>query len=415
LSVRLLIPALLLAAFATAVAASARADEPPEQRYDVLYDVQIVPTERSARVAVRLTRGAEHVSWIRFRIDPERHWNFSGPGRLQIEAHRVKWYPPAEGGTLSYSFKIDHLRDERSYDSRCTDSWAILRGDDLVPPARVRARRGAHSHSRLRLRLPEGWSAATPYPRSRGSDYRISHPHRRFDRPTGWFVLGDLGILRERISGVSVTIAGPRGHSLRRMDLLALLNWTLPTLDEILGSLPKRVLITGAGDPMWRGGLSGPGSIYVHAQLPLITEDATSTPLHEIVHVTLGIRPAADADWIVEGLAEFYALEVLRRSGSLSSSRYERAVERLAERGRASGRLRGGRATGAQMARAVTVLRALDEKIRAATDGLRSLDDVARALAEEGGEVSTASFQALVERVAGSRFEAFFSANAPAR
>ena len=166
---------------------------------------------------------------------------------------------------------------------------------------------------------------------------------------------------------------------------------------------------------MWRGGLSAPGSVYVHAQLPLITEDATSTPLHEIVHVTLGIRPAADGDWIVEGLAELYALELLRRSGSLSASRHEKAVERLAERGKAAGRLRGRRATGARVARAVIVLRALDERIRAATDGLRSLDDVARALAAEGGEVSTASFQALVERVAGTSFERFFASNVPAR
>ena len=43
-----------------------------------------------------------------------------------------------------------------------------------------------------------------------------------------------------------------------------------------------RLLIVSAGDPMWRGGLSGPSSMFLHSDRPLISENRTSTLLHEL-------------------------------------------------------------------------------------------------------------------------------------
>ena len=59
---------------------------------------------------------------------------------------------------------------------------------------------------------------------------------------------------------------------------------------------------------MWRGGLSAPQSLFVHSDRPLISENATSTLLHEVMHLALGIRAAEQFDWIVEGLASYFAL-----------------------------------------------------------------------------------------------------------
>jgi hypothetical protein len=42
-------------------------------------------------------------------------------------------------------------------------------------------------------------------------------------------------------------------------------------------------------------------------------------------------KPAADADWFVEGLAEFYSLELQRRAGLLDARAFERGL-RLFER-----------------------------------------------------------------------------------
>ena len=381
--------------------------------YDFTVTARIVPTERAAHVTLEIGRGAKNVKSLRFRIDPKRHLLFRGDGSVVTEGAHVIWTPPPAGGKLTYIFRIDHLRDARRYDARCAKTWTIFRGEDLVPQARMRAEVGARSRTRLRLQLPEGWSVATPYVKLRGGDYRVDHPRRRFARPTGWMIAGDLGAIREEVAGVEVSIAGPRGAGVHRQDVLALLRWTLPSLREAFTSLPDRLLIVSAGDPMWHGGLSGPGSLFLHAHRPLITEDGTSPILHEVVHTALRLHPGSDGDWAIEGLAEYYSLEILGRSGTVSHERLQHAYEKLAKRGAEAAHLRSKTVSGAGTARAVTVLRALDQRIRDATDQTRGLDDVSRLLVREGGTVTTARMQALAEQVSGQNLSAFFKTEVP--
>ena len=390
--------------------------QPPGQKaliYDFTVSARIVPTERAAHVTLELGRGAKNVKRLRFRIDPQRHLLFRGDGSVVTEGAHVIWTPPPAGGALHYVFRIDHLRDARRYDARCAKTWAIFRGEDLVPQARVLAEVGARSRTRLRVRLPEGWSIATPYPKLRGGSYRVEHPRRRFDRPTGWMIAGVLGAIREEVAGVRVSIAGPRGAGVHRQDVLALLRWTLPSLREAFGSLPDRLLVVSAGDPMWRGGLSGPGSLFLHAHRPLITEDGTSPILHEVVHTALRLHPGSDGDWAIEGLAEYYSLEILGRSGTVSPERLLHAYEMLAKRGAEAAHLRSKTVSGAGTARAVTVLRALDQRIRDATDQTRGIDDVARLLVREGGTVTTARVQEIAQQVSGQDLSGFFNAEVP--
>ncbi len=382
---------------------------PPEVTYDVDYEVRIVPTERSARVSIRIADPRNGLLSLRFRHDPERHLDFSGDGDVLVEEGWVAWTPPRLGGRLRYTVRIDNLRNEHSYDARSTRHWTLLRGDTLVPPARVRTDRMAHGVSRLRLRLPEGWSAVLPYRRLADGRYEIDHPRRRFDRPVGWMLFGRLGVVRERVAGAHVAIGGPVGQGMRRQDQLALLRWTLPALREI-APLPDRIAIVGAGDPMWRGGLSGPNSAYLHARLPMISEDGTSPLLHEMVHVWMGARSGTDGDWAVEGLADLYSLEALHRSRTISKRRYERALERIERKGRGvRSVVATPRASGAVTARAVGLLRDLDEEIRAATDDARSLDDVVREIVAAPEALSLAHFRELCEKVAGTRLTDFFS------
>jgi predicted metalloprotease with PDZ domain len=164
---------------------------------------------------------------------------------------------------------------------------------------------------------------------------------------------------------------------------------------------------------MWRGGLSGPGSLFLHAHRPLITEDGTSPILHEVVHTALRLRPGPDGDWAIEGLAEYYSLEVLGRSGTVSPERLLRAFEMLAKRGTEAAHLRSKSVSGAGTARAVTVLRALDRRIRDATDQTRGIDDVARLLVRDGGTVTTARVQELAEQVSGLDLAGFFASEVP--
>jgi hypothetical protein len=374
------------------------------------YDVRIVPSERLAHVEVRLGAGAPLVHWIRFAIDAERHLAFTADGELSFEKGALLWNPPAAGGSLRYVFRIDQLRGTAAYDARCAKNWALFRGGDLVPPARVSTEDGAYARATLRFRLPKRWSVAVPYARRPDGTFDVSHAHRRFDRPTGWMVAGRLGVLRERIAGAAVAIAGPTGQGLRRVDILALLRWTLPTLRDIVGKLPDRLLVVGAGDPMWRGGLSGPRSLYIHADRPLISPDLTSPILHELVHAVTSARSGPGGDWLVEGLAEYYSLQLLVRSKTVSRRRYTKALARLAERGKGVRDLTVEPADGAVAARAVTALHALDGEIRRATGDRASLDAVVARLVADPGAVTLPRFQSVFAAVAGRDLSAFFAA-----
>ncbi|MEN8160494.1 MAG: hypothetical protein ABFS41_10525 [Myxococcota bacterium] len=382
------------------LAAHARAQgalPPPTLPYDLVFEATLLPTERLARARLRM--GPNQVDRMVFRIDPERHKNVRGDGKVEVEGTSATWEPPRTGGSLRYDFRIDALRGS-AYDARISEQWAIFRGSDLFPPARVMATDGSYSRSRLRLRLPKRWTAAVPYEKSDDGTWVIENPHRHFDRPTAWMALGRLGVLREKIAGCRVAVAGPFRQEFRRHDILAMMRWTLPSLRDVLGELPPRLLVVGAGDPMWRGGLSGPSSVFVHADRPLIGSDGTSPLLHELFHAATGARAVVDGDWVVEGLAELYSMELLVRSRTISKRRYRRVMEKIEKRG-AGAPLLGRDSGGDSTARAVTVLRDLDALLRSRTEEQKTLDDVVAELARKQQAVSTSAFFATAEQVSG--------------
>jgi predicted metalloprotease with PDZ domain len=189
-----------------------------------------------------------------------------------------------------------------------------------------------------------------------------------------------------------------------------MLNWNLPHVRGLGGERIKRLVVVSANDPMWRGGLSGPDSIYIHADRPLVSENGTSTLIHELVHVVTDLKAEKGADWIVEGIAEYYSLEILRRTGSIGKQRYEESLASLARWAQRSPNLFAASSSGATTARAVLVFMDCDDEIRSATQGKASFDDVARQLAqgarETGGEVNLESLQAAAARVAGQPLNA---------
>lgn len=389
--------------------------DPERPEFSVLYDIGVVASEKSAHVSIRLGPKSDPVEWIRFRIDPLRYRAFQAEGEVIPIEGGLEWHPPKGGGAFRYVFSINHLRNDQAYDARIAKNWAIFRGEDLVPRMRIRTVPVAEANARIRLRLPEGWSAALPYDRLSNGEYQIDEPRTRFDRPAGWFAFGKLGVVRDTIAGSRIAIAGPAGQGVRRMDMLALLKWNLPAFKKLFGSLPDRFQIVSAGDPMWRGGLSGPGSVYVHADRPLIGEDSTSPLLHELVHALMRARSGRGGDWVVEGLAEYYSIELLRRSKTLTEDRYQSAIEAIRKRARKGGKLRVHAVNGDTRAKAVVVLMEFDEAIQDATGRVRNLDNVLRLLAKSPEAITTSSFRAAVEEVAGEDLADLFEKHAPTK
>ncbi len=381
--IRLLVTLLCLYPFALVQAAE------PTHPYDLAYHARFVPDRGWVEVRLQVTQPLHRLIQLDFDAPAPRYSDFQGAGAVHRHGDRVIWEVPPTGGTLTYRTQVDHLRNGAP-DAEMTGDWAVARLDDLFPPVRARSKASAYARARLYLTGPEGWRFETRYGPVDSEGVAIETPGRRFDRPLGWFAAGDLGVRRTYIAHHRVAIAAPRNQGFRSMDLLVFLRWTLPELVKVAPSFPNRLLVVGGGKGMWRGGLSGPGSLYLHPDRPLVSGNATSTPLHELMHVSAVEPPERGADWIVEGLAEYYSLVILERTGGIRHRRFEHALTWLENwADREHGKL-SDPSTGPDTARAVLLFHDLDVELAAAG---QSLDAVVAELMQ--GRVSAQQLRSL--------------------
>lgn len=376
----------LIIVAACGVESSESADTPVRRDYDAHYSVRMDPTDNSIQVSLEIRQSRHLLRELQFTSLSERLDEFSADGQLSIDSNALIWQLPADGGTLKWRVNVNHQRGENTYDAWLGPNWGIFRAEDIIPRARTRALKGSTSNTTVAFDLPTGWSVVTEYSGLQ-DPIRIERADRRFDQPTGWIVVGDVGVRRETIAGIRVAVAGPQGHSIRRLDMLALLNWVLPELSELLPDPPRRLTIVSAGNPMWRGGLSAPASLFIHSDRPMISENGTSPLLHEVLHSALSIRADEDADWIVEGLAEYYGIELLRRGNAISAKRYRIAIAEQDDWAKKAKKLCGGTSTGATTALAVATLHALNQEILDKTSGNSNLDDLLRRLMTDGPSI----------------------------
>jgi hypothetical protein len=373
--------------------------------YEIDYRVIPDPKHASVTVEIELRQSRPLLLEVRFRTRGSRFSDFSGDGEVERDGDVLSWSPPDKGGKLRWSVQVPHRRNGNGYDAWLDEGWGLFRAEDIIPAAATRTMKDARSVTRLGFELPDDWSVVTEYAEEEGM-FNVRRAQRRFKQPKGWIVMGDLGVRRDTIAGIKVTVAAPVDNGVRRLDILALLNWTLPELARIVADLPPQITIVSAGKPMWRGGLSAPASLYIHAERPLLSENGTSTLLHEIMHVALDFETDHEHDWIVEGLAEFYSLELLRRSGTISMPRYDRARQAQQRWARTSDTLCGSASSGATTARAVSVFLELDREIRRKTEGGKNLDDLVDAIVREHGRLDIDVLDRLVREIIGENPDA---------
>lgn len=368
--------------------------------YDLTWSLRFDGKSKTAQGALTLGQGSEQLKRVSFAF-PSAYSEVQANGTLTREAGRMVWTPPAKGGRISWRVKISEQRDNGAYRSLHAGDWAIFRGDRVFPSAKVTATKGATSRARLRFDMPKGWHLDTPYLMADDGTFRVEEPARKFDRPVGWMLVGNIGTRREVIGGTEISLGAPKDEGMRRMDMLAFLNFTLPAMKDAFGVMPEKIFIVSAPDPMWRGGLSAPRSLYLHLDRPMVSENNTSTLLHELTHVVTRITgQKEDDDWLAEGLAEFYAVELLYRSGGMTDERHQRTIDWLKDWGKNIKTLRVDRSSGEITARAATLVYAIDQEIRRKTNQAKNLDDVTRRLMRER-KVSTQEFIDACEKVAG--------------
>jgi hypothetical protein len=394
-SKRLLLPVL---AMLCACGAPASESSQRPRHYQLDYTVTLDPAQQSASVEVRVDQSEYLLREMRFDADPERFSEIEGDGELSVTEQRVVWRPDETGGALRWTVRIPQLRNDTHYDAWLGDDWGLFRLEDVIPRAATRTLIDARSRTGLSFQLPMRWSVVTEYASSDGN-ITVDKTARRFSQPSGWLVVGKIGVRRDTINGIRLAIAAPQDQGVRRLDMLALFNWVLPELQRILPDSLERLTVVSAASPMWRGGLSGPQSIYIHADRPLISENGTSTLLHELMHVALGASAAGPFDWIVEGLAEYYSLQLLGRSGTLSPRRVERAFAWQADWASSADDLCAASSTGARTALAVGVFQDLDRELRERSDGEVSLDDMLVAIVAADTPLDLATLQGAAEKL----------------
>ncbi|PTS84330.1 hypothetical protein DBR00_10435 [Pseudomonas sp. HMWF032] len=379
------------------------------KKVDLDYRVRFLPDTEQAEVSLTLEDGGQVIS-LAFNLGEQGAYSdFKADGQWTQDSPELGIWQPSKGeSTLTYRVRINNERSAGRFDALITKDWALLRGDDLVPAVKLRQKDKTELISRLQFDLPKGWkSVETGWPRIGKNRFRIDNPQRKLDRPTGWMVAGKVGTRRAKLGETDVAIAAPVGEGMRRMDVMTLLTFVWPHAQDVFPRDPAKLLIVGAGDPMWRGGLSAANSYYMHTDRPLVSENGTSSLVHELVHVFSRIRARDRSDWITEGLAEFYAIELMRRAGGLSEERYQKIREQLIRWSKPVDSLRTNNSSGPVTARAVLLLQELDREIRQATKGTtqpRSLDDVTRGLMRLD-KASTRDFIEISENVMGGASE----------
>lgn len=382
---------------------------------DHIYDVHITavvePGEGEALVTIDIPR-SHLINSMRFTMPESQYSMVDGDGKLTREGSTLTWDPPNAAAQLSYRVQLNERKGGSDTDpvySRFVGSdWALIRGDDLVPSvstSTVKRASKPESSTNLTFILPKSWRTAVGgwerlnQEKLAGKNqitFRIDNPERLFDRPTGWFALGKLGTRREQIADTLFYVGAPRGSEMERLTTLAVVTGVLPKLQALVDTPPAYLTLVSAGEPMWRGGLSGPNSLYLHEDRPLISENGTSTLVHELFHSVTRIRGKADNDdWIAEGLAEFYSFDALFRAGLLTPQRRQLVIEKLRAWGMDVKSFRKEKSRGEVTAAAAVWFAQLHAAFGADADTV--LDELVKELARSR-KVSTAALVQAIKR-----------------
>ncbi|PSP54861.1 hypothetical protein BRC82_07580 [Halobacteriales archaeon QS_1_67_19] len=164
----------------------------------------------------------------------------------------------------------------------------------------------------------------------------------------------------------------------------------------------ERVTVFAAPEPIRSGGYhSGPASVWVHES----HLGESSVLVHEYVHTRQTYDPTAEMAWIDEGSADYYRELVAYNQGLRSYERFRASVTTDEDASAVLTDPETWPSERAEYRKGRRVLAALDAKIRAETDGDRTLAAVFRRANDRDGKLTYEAFRRIVERVAGASLD----------
>lgn len=126
--------------------------------------------------------------------------------------------------------------------------------------------------------------------------------------------------------------------------------------------------------------------------------------VHEYVHARQGYAPAESMEWLDEGAADYYAALVTLRAGDVSFDSFYAYVGSSLYPGATLTDPATWATPSVEYEKGRVVVAALDARLRRATDGERTFDDVYRRLNAHEGELDYADFRRIVVDVGNESF-----------
>jgi PGF-CTERM protein len=285
--------------------------------------------------------------------------------------------------TLTTTYEVNRTNTHfDGFDSVGTGEWALF----AVPDVRLHWR----------------WDSG------RGPTYR--EPVRLGANATGyagveWVFVGDATVDRRQIDYQNVTLVVPDSAPDGSLSpVVRQLREAIPLLN--VQQPNDRIDVFLAPSPIRRGGLEStefggePDALWVSTRT--VDENSLITS-HEYVHTRQSFNTSARMDWLDEGHAEYTELLLGLETGRIDYAEFR---SKLAGTEESSVNLTDPtHDLSADYEKGARVVAVIDTKIRRATDGERTFEDVWIRLNAHDGTVTYRDFKQILERVAGQSFD----------
>jgi hypothetical protein len=133
----------------------------PNTDYNAVFTLQLSADQAKAIGTLSIDQPSQIMERMALRMPTDRYRLISADGDSHREGDIVHWIPPVGQGVIRYEVMINQPRG-KAFDGLIKQDWAIFRGDNIFPTARVNFVDGARSRSRVVLFITDGGEHIKP-------------------------------------------------------------------------------------------------------------------------------------------------------------------------------------------------------------------------------------------------------------